>query len=67
MSNLFKFMTIAAVGVAIGTVASRIVKPEKARINKITKPATDQKDQLKAENENKEVEKDLDNLDDCFI
>ena len=67
MGNLFKYMTIAAVGVAIGTVASKIVKPDKIRIYKVTKPASDQKDQLKADKENKEAGKDLDELDNCFI
>jgi hypothetical protein len=67
MNKLFKFITIAAVGVAIGTVAGRIVRPEKVRITKNSKPASDPKNQLKAEEEQGKVNNDLDDLDDCFI
>lgn len=67
MNKLFKFMTIAAVGVAIGTVASKIVKPDRTRINKITKPASDQDNQLNKAGDDMKGEKDLDDLDNCFI
>lgn len=67
MNKLFKFMTVAAVGVAIGTVAGRFVKTEKIREFRGLKPATDQKNQLKADEEKGEENKDLDDLDNCFI
>lgn len=67
MGNIFKYVTIAAVGVAIGTVAGKFVKPEKLRANKISRTAPDQKDQLKATKEKGETDKDLDDLDNCFI
>lgn len=67
MSNFFKYMTIAAIGVAIGTVAGKLVKPEKLKIIKTARPAADQKDQLKAKEERAESGNDLDDLDNCFI
>ena len=68
MNKLFKFMTIAAVGVAIGTVAGRIVKTEKVKEFRAAKPASGQKNQQKAgEEEKEESNKDLDDLDNCFI
>ena len=67
MNKLFKIMTIAAVGVAIGSVAGRIVKTEKVKEIRGIRPASDQKNQLKAEEEKVENDKDLDDLDNCFI
>ena len=65
MSKLFKILTIAAVGVAIGTVAGKLVKTDKLRIQKKNKPAFDQNNSLQAENGKKG--KDPDDLENCFI
>jgi gas vesicle protein len=67
MNKLFRFITIAAVGVVIGTVAGRIVKTEKVKETRNLRPASNQKNQLKAVDENREENKDLDDLDNCFI
>ena len=67
MNKLFKFITIAAFGVAIGTVAGRIVKTERVKEVRGLKPASDQKGQLKTDDEKGENMKDLDDLDNCFI
>jgi hypothetical protein len=67
MSKLFKFMTIAAVGIAIGTVATRLVKTDKVRLFKKTRPATNQDNQLRAKDEKNDDGKDLDEMDNCFI
>jgi hypothetical protein len=67
MNKLFKIITIAAVGVAIGTVAGKLVKTDKLRILKKNKPDQDQNNLLKAENGKKNLDKDQDDLENCFI
>jgi hypothetical protein len=67
MSKLFKIITLAAVGVAIGTVAGKLVKSEKIRFQKKSKPATIQENLLQAENTRKNRNNDPDDLENCFI
>jgi hypothetical protein len=67
MNKLFKFMTIAAVGVAIGSVATRIVRSEKLKVQRKSLPATDQNNQQEPENRKKSNGKDPDDLENCFI
>jgi hypothetical protein len=66
MNNLVKFITFAAVGVAIGTVASKFVKPEKSAMQKKLQPAV-KGDQLTAKEDKRSGNKDREDLDDCFI
>ncbi len=67
MSKLFKFMTIAAVGVAIGTVASKFARSDKPRITRDTQPASESKNQPNAEKNNGGDTRDMNDLDNCFI
>jgi hypothetical protein len=67
MSKLFKIITLAAVGVAIGTVAGKFVKSDMIRFPKKNKPAIIPGNTLKAENGKKERNNDLDDLENCFI
>ena len=67
MTKLFKFITIAVAGVAIGTVAGRFVKNDKAKIIKNSQPVSDLKNQPSKENEKDSGDKDLSDLDNCFI
>ena len=60
-------MTIAAVGVAIGTIAGRISKTEKVKEAKSLKQATNPKNQPNTGEVKAEGDKDLDDLDNCFI
>ncbi|HLF34259.1 MAG TPA: hypothetical protein VI583_08480 [Cyclobacteriaceae bacterium] len=68
MLRFLKILTIAAVGIAIGTVASKLVKTEKIRVLKKTTPAQDQNNQLRADNEKRSRDNDSDeDLENCFI
>ncbi len=67
MFKFFKILSIAAAGIAIGTVASKLVRTEKVRIFKNSEPAKNQRNQHRAEN-GKDGRKDSDDdLENCFI
>jgi hypothetical protein len=67
MSKFLKILTLAAVGVAIGTVAGKLVKTDKIRFPKKKKPAISQDNLLKSETGKKDRNNDLDDLENCFI